>query len=101
MGNRTREQGKAGILYPMLIIAALAVIAFGVLGVVAMSGVLPRNDPMSATHTPHSSASPRPPAADDQPTGRSPRAPAERAAKSGASSDNAPSRVTVPASTTL
>ena len=97
MGNTTtREQSKAGILYPMLIIAALAIIAFGVLGVLAMSDVLPRNESISPTHAPQS-VSPRSPTSDHEPAARSLSAPTERAAKS---SYNARVRLLVPASTT-
>ncbi len=102
MGNTTREQRKTDFLYPMLILAALVVIAFGVMGVVTMSSVLPRSEPISAAHAPQRSVPPPSPAADREPT--APSGPDERAtAKSGASPapENRPSRVTVPANTTL
>ncbi len=102
MGNTTRER-KTDFLYPMLILAALVVIAFGVMGVVAMSSVLPRNEPISAARAPQRSVPPRSPAADHEPTAAPVPDDERTTAKSGASPapENKPSRVTVPASTTL
>ncbi len=34
-------QGRNGILYPLLVIAALAVVIFNVVGVAALTGVIP------------------------------------------------------------
>jgi hypothetical protein len=99
MVDSTREYGRAGLLYPMLIIAAVAVILFGVLGVVAMSGVLPRADPVGAVHTlPRDDPAP---ASEPRPAAGSPPQPAtEKAtARSGVSCCEAPLRRSAGANT--
>jgi len=109
MGDPRRGLGRTGILYPLLIIAALAVTVFGVLGVVSMTGVFPRAESMSATRSPSRTEAPPAPSGGRQPATewRSPKSGNENAAaKSGASCcEPAPhdgsSRAVVPASTTL
>lgn len=46
--------GRNGILYPMLVIAAIAVIVFSAFGVATMTGLLPRAESMNAAQQPAS-----------------------------------------------
>ena len=45
-----RVLGRNGMLYPMLVIAAVSVIIFSAFGVATMTGLLPRAESMSESH---------------------------------------------------
>lgn len=46
---RKKVLGRNGMLYPMLVIAAVSVVIFSAFGVAMMTGLLPRAESMNAS----------------------------------------------------